>query len=41
MDYTSNVETLEGLSNALARHSARHVGVWEILYSLIKFRKSQ
>ena len=41
MDYTSNVETLEGLSNALARHSARHVGVWVILYALVKVRESK
>ena len=38
MDYTSTLETLEGLSNALARHSAHHVRAWEILYALVKVR---
>ena len=41
MDYTCTLETLEGLSNALARHSAQHVGAWEILYGLVKVRESQ
>ena len=41
MDYTSTLETLEGLSNALARHLAHHVGAWEILYCLVKVRESQ
>ena len=36
----STLETLEGLSNALARHSAHHVGAWEILYGLVKVRES-
>ena len=40
MDYTSTLETLEGLSNALARHSTHHVGAWEILYALVKVRES-
>ena len=40
MDYTSTLETLEGLSNALARYSAHHVGAWEILYALVKVRLS-
>ena len=35
MDYTSTLETLEGLLNALARHSAN---AWEILYALVKVR---
>ena len=41
MDQTSTLETLEGLSNALARHSAHHVGAWEILNSFVKVRESQ
>ena len=41
MDYASTLETLEGLSNALARHCARHVGAWEIVYTLFKVRVSQ
>ena len=41
MDNSSTLETLEGLSNALARHSAHHVGAWEILYNLVKVRESQ
>ena len=41
MDYTSILETLEGLSNALARHFAHHVGAWEILHALVKVRESQ
>ena len=41
MDYTSTLETLEGLSNALARHPAHHVGAWEILYAFVKVRESQ
>ena len=40
MEYTSTLETLEGLSNALARHSANHVRAWEILYALAKVRES-
>ena len=41
MDYTSTLETLEGLLNALARHFAHHVGAWEILQALVKVRESQ
>ena len=41
MDYTSTLETLEGLSNALARHSAHNVGAWEIIYTLVKVNESQ
>ena len=41
MDYTSTLETLEGLSNALARHFAHHVGAWEILHALVKVKESQ
>ena len=41
MDYTSTLETLEGLSNALDRHCAHHVGLWEILYAFVKGRESQ
>ena len=41
MDYTSAIETLEGLLNAIARHCAHHVGAWEILYTLFKVRESQ
>ena len=41
MDYTSTLETLEGLSNDLARYSAHHLGALEILYALVKFRESQ
>ena len=36
MDYTSTLETLEGLSNDLARHCAHHIAAWEILYGLGK-----
>ena len=36
MDYTSTLETLEGLSNAIARHCAHYIGTWEILYALVK-----
>ena len=36
MDYTSTLETLQGLSNDLARHCAHHIGAWEILYGLVK-----
>ena len=36
MDYTSTLETLEGLSNAFARHCAHHAGAGEILYLLVK-----
>ena len=38
MDYTSTLETLEGFSNALARHCAHQVGDWAILYPLVKVR---
>ena len=41
MDYTSTLETPEGLSNALGRHSAHHSGAWEILYTLLKVRESE
>ena len=41
MNYTSTLGTLEGLSNALARHCAHHVGAWEILYGYVKARESQ
>ena len=40
MDYTSTLETLEGLSNAFARHCAHHAGAWEILYLLVKVIES-
>ena len=41
MEYPSNLETHEALSNALARHCTHHFGAWEILYSLVKVRESQ
>ena len=41
MDYASTLETLEGLLNALARHCARHVGAWEIVYTLFQVRVFQ
>ena len=41
MHYTSTLATLEGLSNALARHCAHHVGALEILSALLKVRESQ
>ena len=41
MDYMSTLEILEGLSNAIARHCAHHVGALEILYPLFKVRQSQ
>ena len=41
MDYTSTLQTLEGLSNALARHSAHYAGAREILYPLLKVTESQ
>ena len=34
MDYTSTLETLEGLSNDLARHCAHHIAACKILYGL-------
>ena len=40
MDYTSTLETLEGLSNDLARHCAHHVGAWKILYGFAKVIES-
>ena len=41
MHYTSALKTLEGFSNALARHCAHHVRVWEFLYAMVKFRQYQ
>ena len=41
MDYTSTLETLEGLSYDLARHCAHHIRAWEILYGLVKVIESQ
>ena len=40
MDYMSTLETLEGLSNTLARHSTHHVGAFEMIYALVKVRES-
>ena len=36
MDYTSALETLEGLSNAFAGHCVHYAGALEILYLLVK-----
>ena len=36
MDYTSTLETLEGVSNTLARHCIHHLEAWAILYPLFK-----
>ena len=36
MEYTSALETLEGFSNDLARHSIQNIGTWAILYPLVK-----
>ena len=41
MDYTSTLETLEGLSNDFARHCAHHIGDWEFIYGLVKGIESQ
>ena len=41
MDYTSTLETLEALWNALARHCTHHLRAWEILYRFVKVRESQ
>ena len=41
MDYMSTQETLEGFSNALARHCTQQVVAWEILYALVNVKKSQ
>ena len=41
MDYTSTLETLKGLSNALDRHCAHHVLAWKILYVMVKAREYQ
>ena len=41
MEYTSTLETLEGFSSALARHSKHQIGAWAILYPLAKVRESQ
>ena len=41
MDYTSTLETLESLSNALARHCAHHIGAWKILYVMVNVREYQ
>ena len=41
MDYTSALDSLEGLSNALARHCAHHIKAGEILYAMAKVRESQ
>ena len=36
IEYMSNLETLEGFSNALARCSKHRIGAWGILYPLVK-----
>ena len=41
MDYTSTLETLEGLSNALARNCAHHVGVLQMIYTIVEVREAQ
>ena len=41
MHYASTLETLEGLSNALARHSTHHFGAWWILYAFVEVKESQ
>ena len=41
MEYTSTLETLEGFSNAFARHYKHQVEAWAILYLLAKVRESQ
>ena len=41
MDYTSTLETLEGLSNAFARHCAHYPVAWQIHYLLVKVIESQ
>ena len=41
IDYTSTLETLEGLLNALGIHCAQHVGALEMIYVLVKVRESQ
>ena len=41
MECTSNLETLEGISNDLARHCAHHFVAWEILHPLVEVRESQ
>ena len=40
MDYSSTLETLEGVTNAFTRHSTHYVGALEILYGLVKVRES-
>ena len=39
MHYRSALETLEGFSNALARHCTHQVVAWAILYALVKVRE--
>ena len=41
MDYTSTLETLDGFSNALARHCTHQVWAWATLYPVVKVRESQ
>ena len=41
MENSSTLETLEGLTNALANNSTHHVGALEILYGLVKVRECQ
>ena len=41
MDYTSTLETLDGLSNDLARQCAHYIGGWEILYGVVNVIESQ
>ena len=36
MDYTSTLENIEDFWMTLSRFSEHHVGVWAILYSLVK-----
>ena len=41
MDYTSTIDTLEGLSNPLTTHCAHHAWALDILYPFVKVRESQ
>ena len=40
MEYATNLETLEGFSNALARCSINRILAWVTLYPVVKVKES-
>ena len=41
MDYMRTLGTLEGFSNAVARHCSDQIGAWAIFHPWVKVRESR